>query len=160
MMRENRAEIEALESSRAETSGENLCPAFTGFDDLQQKKTYSSPRLSIYGNVKSLVKGGSAGSAELLQCTSFSRRDRKCNQASDRRIKEAIIRIGRHSLGFGLYLFKYKPEFRDAWGHGRRFGVMADEVEAVMPDAVFMHRDGYKVVDYGRLGMSPTDSGV
>ena len=55
----------------------------------------------------------------------------------------------RSSLGIGLYLFDYKPEFRDAWGHGRQLGVMADEVEAVMPNAVSVRADGYRTVDYG-----------
>ncbi len=36
---------------------------------------------------------------------------------------------------------------------GRQFGVMADEVEAVLPQAVVMHPDGYKRVDYALLGI-------
>ncbi len=31
---------------------------------------------------------------------------------------------------------------------------MIDEVEIVMPEAVSMHCDGYKRVDYGMLGIS------
>ena len=45
-----------------------------------------------------------------------------------------MFRIGHHPNGFGLYLFDYKVEFQGAWGRGRQFGVMADEVESVMPD--------------------------
>lgn len=48
---------------------------------------------------------------------------------SDQRAKENVIRIGTHSLGIGPYLFDYKPEYREQWGLGRQFGVMADEVE-------------------------------
>ena len=73
--------------------------------------------------------------------------------SSDRRLKENLERVGTHPLGPGLYLFDYKPEFRDAHGRGRQFGVMADEVEAVMPAAVSRHADGYLVVDYGALGI-------
>jgi len=76
--------------------------------------------------------------------------------ASDRRTKENIVRVGDHPLGIGLYLFDYKPEFRDPWGHGRQFGVIADEVETVMPRAVSMHPDGYNLVNYGMLGISRT----
>ena len=72
---------------------------------------------------------------------------------SDRRAKARIVRIGNHPLGIGLYLFDYRAGFRDEWGHGRQFGVMADEVETVLPDAVSVHADGFKVVDYGRLGI-------
>jgi hypothetical protein len=61
-------------------------------------------------------------------------------------------------LGIGLYLFDYKPEFRDQWGYGRRFGVMADEVEEVFPEAVFWHPNGHKIVDHALLGIStPAD---
>jgi hypothetical protein len=74
--------------------------------------------------------------------------------ASDPGLKENIVRIGFHPAGIGLYLFDYKAEYRDSWGHGRQFGVMAAEVEQVMPEAVSVHRDGYKLVDYGMLGIS------
>jgi hypothetical protein len=72
---------------------------------------------------------------------------------SDRAIKSDWTRIGEHPLGFGLYLFRYKPEYQAQWGAGRRFGVMADEVEKVRADAVRMHPDGYKIVSYPLLGI-------
>jgi hypothetical protein len=40
---------------------------------------------------------------------------------------------------------------RATWGHERRLGVMADEVEAMIPAAVRMHANGYKMVDYALL---------
>ena len=73
---------------------------------------------------------------------------------SDRRTKENIARIGCHPLGMGLYLFDYKPQYREQCGLGRQFGVMADEVEAIVPDAVSMGEDGFKRVDYGMLGIA------
>jgi hypothetical protein len=72
---------------------------------------------------------------------------------SDLRAKENILRIGTHPLGFGLYLFNYKPQWRERCGSGRQFGVMADEVEAVVPHAVSTGSDGYKQVDYAMLGI-------
>ncbi len=75
---------------------------------------------------------------------------------SDRDIKQNIVRIGEHPLGVGLYLFDYKREYRDMWGHGRQFGVMAQEVETVMPKAVSVHPDGYLVVDHVMLGILRT----
>jgi len=63
---------------------------------------------------------------------------------SDRRLKSNIKRIGTHKLGIGLYEY-------DILG-GRQQGVMADEVEKVMPEAVLMHPSGYKMVNYGLLG--------
>lgn len=67
---------------------------------------------------------------------------------SDRTIKENIVKVGARTDGIGIYDFDYKPEFKDAWGAGRYRGVMADEVEQVMPHAVALHPDGYKMVNY------------
>lgn len=67
--------------------------------------------------------------------------------ASDRRLKENIVKVGEQN-GFNIYEFNYKgtPE--------RRFrGVMADEVESKMPDAVVRDEDGYYGVDYAMIGI-------
>jgi hypothetical protein len=61
-----------------------------------------------------------------------------------------------HPLGIGLYLFDYKPQYREAFGYGRQFGVMADEVESVMPEAVSLDLSGYQMVNYAMLGMTRT----
>jgi hypothetical protein len=73
--------------------------------------------------------------------------------SSERRVKENIVRVGDHPLGFGLYLFDYRPEYREQWGHGRQFGVIIDEVETVVPEAVSVFPDGFKRVDYQMLGI-------
>lgn len=112
------------------------------------KKIYTSPRLINYGAVRSLTQGGSMGSNEGAAMVASRM------LASDRMAKENIARIGVHPLGIGLYLFDYKPEYREKWGHGRQFGVMAQEVETVMPEAVCVHPDGYKMVNYAMLGIS------
>lgn len=70
---------------------------------------------------------------------------------SDIHIKQDIVRVGRLDNGFPLYAFQYKPEFRDECGHGFQIGVMAQDVEKIIPDAVSVHADGYKMVDYGKV---------
>ena len=69
---------------------------------------------------------------------------------SDRRLKTNIEPVGRHAgTGLTIYEFSYigDPE-------GRRFeGVMADEVERVVPEAVHEDLFGYRMVDYGLLGI-------
>lgn len=61
---------------------------------------------------------------------------------SDRRLKTNINRIGTHRLGIGIYEYDI---------HGQRqIGVMADEVEKVMPSAV-KTINGYQAVDYAQL---------
>lgn len=70
---------------------------------------------------------------------------------SDERIKTNIKKVGELNNGIAVYAFEYKPEFRDKWGHGVRFGVMAQEVEGIIPGAVHEGDDGYKVVDYAKV---------
>jgi hypothetical protein len=65
---------------------------------------------------------------------------------SDRRLKKNIKRIGTHVLGIGLYTWDY------LWGEPFS-GVMADEVEQVMPEAIVMHPSGFKMVNYTMLGL-------
>lgn len=65
---------------------------------------------------------------------------------SDRRLKENIRRIGTTPGGFPLYMFNFKGKDPSEV----EFGVMADEVELVRPDAV--HQVGlYKAVDYSKV---------
>lgn len=71
--------------------------------------------------------------------------------ASDIRTKENIKAIGWLPNGLPVYEYEYKPEFKNRWGHGKQVGVMAQEVEQVMPEAVIEHPDGYKMVNYGAL---------
>jgi len=71
---------------------------------------------------------------------------------SDQNIKENISKIGALNNGINIYKFNYKPEYKDTWGHGSHIGVMAQEVEKVIPEAVATHEDGYKLVNYAMLG--------
>jgi len=73
--------------------------------------------------------------------------------ACDVRMKENISRIGTLPNGLPFYQFEYKPEFKDhpLAGHGTHTGVMAQEVEAMYPNAVITLENGYKAVDYGQL---------
>ena len=107
------------------------------------KKPYTSPKLVLYGDVRSLTQSGATAPAENMGGMKMS----------SRMTKENIVRIGTHPLGIGLYLFGYKLEYREKWGYGRQFGVMADEVETVMPEAVSSDPDGYKLVNYSLLGI-------
>ncbi len=67
--------------------------------------------------------------------------------ASDIRLKRDIVRVGALDNGLALYRYKYRDSEREY------VGVMAQEVAAVMPDAVQQGDDGYLRVDYGKLGI-------
>jgi hypothetical protein len=73
--------------------------------------------------------------------------------ASDIRMKENITRIGTLPNGLPFYQFEYTSEFKDhpLAGHGTHTGVMAQEVQALIPDAVVTLDNGYLAVDYGKL---------
>lgn len=70
---------------------------------------------------------------------------------SDIRTKENIKAIGWLPNGLPVYEYEYKPEYKAEAGYGKHIGVMAQEVEQVMPQAVITRADGIKMVDYGVL---------
>lgn len=74
-------------------------------------------------------------------------------KGSDIRTKENIELVDHLPNGLAVYEYEYKPEFkgRKFFGHGRHRGVMAHEVEKVIPEAVLTLEDGYKVVDYSKV---------
>ena len=109
------------------------------------KLAYKRPMLTVYGSVRELT-GGSSGLLGDGQVMNMG--------ASDPALKENAVRIGTHPAGFGIYLFNYKAEHRAAHGHGRQFGVMANEVEMVLPEAVMVRADGYRAVNYSMLGIT------
>jgi hypothetical protein len=64
---------------------------------------------------------------------------------SDRRLKDNIVRIGTLANGLATYAFNY------IGSKARQFGVMAQEVLGVVPDAVIVAPSGHMVVDYRKV---------
>lgn len=64
---------------------------------------------------------------------------------SDRRAKTDIRRVGTRPDGLGVYLYRYKA------GGPETFGVMAQEVAKVRPEAVIRGSDGFLRVHYALL---------
>lgn len=90
----------------------------------QAQQARSSMLGSIFGGI------GSIGSAIAL---------------SDARLKENIVPIMRDALGLMWYTFNY------IGGGIKQFGVMAQDVLKVMPEAVVELENGYLAVDYGKV---------
>jgi hypothetical protein len=109
------------------------------------KAQYVKPVLRVYGSVSGLTMGGGGTKADGKVADKIT---------SDRAAKTNIVRVGNHPAGVGLYIFEYKPEFRRECGDGPFVGVMADEVETVLPEAVSLRADGYKQVDYRLLALA------
>ena len=70
---------------------------------------------------------------------------------SDERLKENIKKIGTLDNGLNLYSYNYKDGYD--LPEGRQIGVMAQEVEKVIPEAVVMEADGFRAVNYALLGV-------
>ncbi|HEY7296510.1 MAG TPA: tail fiber domain-containing protein [Xanthobacteraceae bacterium] len=66
---------------------------------------------------------------------------------SDIRLKHDVALLGRLDNGLGLYRFSYNGS------NNIYVGVMAQEVETIMPEAVVRGKDGYLRVYYDRLGL-------
>lgn len=66
---------------------------------------------------------------------------------SDIRLKHDVSLLGRLDSGIGFYRFAYNGS------HKMYVGVMAQEVQALMPEAVARGRDGYLRVFYDKLGL-------
>ena len=72
----------------------------------------------------------------------------KLYAASDRRLKENIVLVGTEN-GHNLYTFNYITD------PSKRFqGVMADEVAAIMPEAVVYDSNGMAAVRYDLIGVT------
>ena len=66
---------------------------------------------------------------------------------SDAALKHDIVLLGHLENGLGFYRFSYNGS-KQAY-----VGVMAQEVQTIMPEAVVRDRDGYLGVLYDKLGL-------
>jgi hypothetical protein len=69
-------------------------------------------------------------------------------KTSDIRLKRDIVPLATLDNGIELYRFRYKGSDRTTY-----VGVMAQEVQKIVPSAVSRDRDGYLLVNYDRLGL-------
>jgi hypothetical protein len=70
-------------------------------------------------------------------------------KASDIKLKKYIKKIGTLSNGLNVYKYHYKKGF--GLPQGEQIGVMAQEVEKVIPKAVITMANGYKAVNYALI---------
>ena len=92
----------------------------------------------------------STGSSSLKSCPLGVLPNGNCEAPlllSDRRLKRDIVLLARLDNGIGLYRYRY------LWSDTIYVGVMAQEVAAVAPEAVYEHADGFLRVNYARLGL-------
>jgi hypothetical protein len=75
------------------------------------------------------------------------RTTRRVVRRSDMMLKHDIFLIGHLENGLGVYRFTYNG------GNTTYVGVMAQEVQTIMPSAVLRGGDGYLRVSYDKLGV-------
>ena len=72
--------------------------------------------------------------------------------ASDIRLKENIVKLGKYNSGLNMYTWDWNEEGKKiAHPDQPTVGVMAQEAMLVFPEAVMKGDDGYLRVDYGRI---------
>lgn len=110
--------------------------------NAQQSSALGSTLGSLAGAAASMYTGGATAAAL------------GALKGSDRQLKENIQYMGELPSGIKVYSFEYKSEFKDDpnCGHGTFIGVMADEIEQIIPEAVFILDNGYKGVNYALVG--------
>jgi hypothetical protein len=133
-------------AQQATTAGADILGA-TNAQYQNQLAAYNASQANQTNQLNGLLGlGGTLGAAALMPAPIAG-----LTALSDIRTKENIKAIGWLPNGLPVYEFEYKKEFKDQAGHGKHIGVMAQEVEKVIPNAVITRADGYKAVNYGAL---------
>jgi hypothetical protein len=137
-----RAEMEAGCAAEGYQPGTPEFQSCVGRASIQYTNAgFSGARLLHSG-----VKHGPAAMETYNAGVGMLRTARKLAVLSDARVKRNLVRIGRLESGLSLYRFTY-------FGGTRQFvGVLAQDVEEVMPAAVETGADGLLRVDYQQLG--------
>ena len=98
-------------------------------------------QLAAY-NAQQAAQGGFLGGLMSLGGAAISR-------YSDIRLKKNIKKIGKLRDGINIYSYNY-IDYKDL-PKDKQIGVMAQEVEKVIPEAVITMADGYKAVNYALI---------
>ena len=106
----------------------------------QQLANYMSMISGDYGGTTTQTTPGPSGLQTLGQVASIASMFAK---PSDERFKENIKQVGAHK-GFNIYEYNY------LWSPKKWIGVIAQEVEKIMPEAV-IKVNGYRFVNYGMI---------
>ncbi len=115
----------------------------------QDRATRAANAASFRYNPRRFEKHTAVGKSFDGSAAALARqKNRNLVQQSDIRLKQDIILLARLDDGIGLYRFRYRGSDPTTY-----VGVMAQEVQDIVPSAVSRGRDGYLRVNYGRLGL-------
>lgn len=113
-------------------------------NQMQQQNAMMSGLFGLGGNVLGGMarSGGFNGLGSALGQLGYTALGGVTGFASDRRLKENIVPLFKLLNGLTWYTFNY------IWSAAPKQGLMADEVEAIRPWAVFDIGGGFKAVNY------------
>ena len=71
---------------------------------------------------------------------------------SDKRLKKNLVKIGVTDKGVNVYSWKWNEKAEDIGADSHpTVGVIAQEVQQIIPEAVIQHENGYLMVDYSKV---------
>lgn len=118
---------------------------FYGFGGVEYE-TFNVPTVEVTGTDPAEIEFERRDSVAFKIGFSF---ELGATTVSDIRLKRDIARVGRLANGLNLYRYRY------LWSDAVHVGVMAQEVQVLLPEAVVRGADGFLRVDYARLGPWP-----
>jgi len=95
----------------------------------------------------------SGGASPLQQAIGVAGAAAQFIPKSDKRLKTNIKQVGQLDNGIKLYTWKWTAEAKKIVNNQPEYGVIADEVQHIMPEAVSRGSDGYLQVDYSVVGV-------
>lgn len=98
---------------------------------------------SMFGGAGSLLGSLTGGTTDIVSAL--------IGQYSDVRLKENITKVGSLDSGINLYTWNWNEEGKRLAGDTPTVGVLAQEVQQVMPEAVNRGDHGYLTVNYSKL---------
>ena len=96
-------------------------------------------------------QGFSGGASPFSQIASAAGTVGKLAGFSDVRLKNEITFVGKLENGIKIYKWKWNEKGKELAGDQVEFGVLAQEVQKIVPEAVKRGPDGYLMVNYGAL---------
>ncbi len=96
-------------------------------------------------------QGFAGGPSPFSQIASAAATGAKIAGFSDVRLKNEITFVGKLENGIKIYKWKWNEKGKELAGDQVEFGVLAQEVQKIVPEAVITGPDGYLMVNYGAL---------
>lgn len=136
--------VSQTEQPEADLATQLLQGGLGGLSTLSSLGTAFPQTMGSLGSILAGLMPGAGATAAGASAAGISQMLPILTALSDRRYKTDITQIATAKNGLPIYRFRYLGS-RDF-----TIGFMADEVEKVIPDAVFTNPDGVKYVDYAR----------